>query len=140
MYRIKVHLVGKTKELWLQQAEKEYLKRLSSTIHLESVIYRSQEKMEQALASCKGLVLLDPQGTCYRSETLAAFLEKRLQEGGSRLELAIGGAEGFSSGFRENFSKISLSALTFTHQICRLVLFEQLYRCSEIWKGSGYHK
>jgi len=140
MYRVKVHLVGKSKELWLQEAEKEYLKRLSTAMQIEVVLHKTEKKLEASLSGQKELVLLDPQGTLYSSLELADALEQLLHKGGSRLEVAIGGAEGFSSSFKKNFAKISFSPLTFTHQISRLLLWEQLYRCTEIWKGSGYHK
>lgn len=140
MYRIKVHLVGKSKEQWLQEAEKEYLKRVSPTIQVEVVLHRDQQKLEDALIERINLILLDPIGTQYDIIELAKVFEELLYQGGSRLEIAIGGPEGFSASFRHRFPKISFSRLTFTHQMCRLILWEQLYRSTEIWKGSEYHK
>jgi 23S rRNA (pseudouridine1915-N3)-methyltransferase len=66
-----------------------------------------------------------------------------LDRGGSRLSFIIGGAEGLPSELKSNrhcSTMISLSALTFTHQFARILLAEQIYRASEIRKGSAYHK
>jgi 23S rRNA (pseudouridine1915-N3)-methyltransferase len=65
-----------------------------------------------------------------------------LDRGGSRLSFVIGGAEGLPSELKntQKLSLLSLSALTFTHQFARIILMEQIYRASEIRKGSAYHK
>jgi 23S rRNA (pseudouridine1915-N3)-methyltransferase len=71
---------------------------------------------------------------------LASFLSAQWEEAGSRLQLVIGGAEGIPIQLKQNSPLISLSPLTFTHQITRLILIEQLYRAVEIQKNSKYHK
>lgn len=63
-----------------------------------------------------------------------------LPPGGSRLVFVIGGAEGLPSALKEKKELWSLSKLTFTHQWARVLLTEQIYRATEIKKGSGYHK
>jgi len=67
-----------------------------------------------------------------------------LELGGSRLVFVIGGAEGLPHelkyGLKNGHNLLSLSKLTFTHQFARTLLMEQIYRASEIKKGSGYHK
>ena len=63
-----------------------------------------------------------------------------MERGGSRLSFIIGGAEGLPAEVRADATLVSLSRLTFTHQMARLVLAEQIYRATEIRKGSGYHK
>ena len=115
------------------------------------------------------VVLLDPTGKTSTSEQFSEDVFDWLERGGSRLSFVIGGAEGlpvelkygngqnFNQGNRgskkkggrvgpgggggtSTFQMFSLSSLTFTHQFARTLLMEQIYRASEIAKGSGYHK
>ena len=114
------------------------------------------------------VVLLDPRGRVLTSEKFSDDMYSWLDEGGSRLTFVIGGAEGLpfelrgdpseykhqQQGENSNYSyyqqqggsgsppknMLSLSSMTFTHQFARTVLIEQIYRASEIRKGSGYHK
>lgn len=95
------------------------------------------------------VVMLDPTGQPLSSEGFSAKLYSWLEAGGSRLSFVIGGAEGLPAELRSlassnnnqnNSAMISLSQLTFTHQFARLLLIEQIYRASEIRKGSDYHK
>jgi rRNA large subunit m3Psi methyltransferase RlmH len=95
-------------------------------------------------------------GGMKTSEELSASIYSWLDRGGSRLTFVIGGAEGLPlelkyvttiKSSRENgsavgseFPMLSLSPLTFTHQMARTLLMEQIYRASEIRKGTGYHK
>ena len=76
------------------------------------------------------------------SERFSEEMYKWLEEGGSRLTFVIGGAEGLPDEIKSNYGNrmLSLSTLTFTHQFARILLMEQIYRASEIKKGSGYHK
>lgn len=87
------------------------------------------------------IVALDVKGRSLTSEQFAQFLEKEFTAAGARVSFFIGGSDGLPPEILEKASsRISLSALTFTHQITRLVLMEQLYRACEILKGSPYHK
>ena len=99
------------------------------------------------------VICLDPTGTQQTSEKFADKTYQWLDQGGSRLSFIIGGAEGlpaelkypsYSTGKKASNNDtpilISLSELTFTHQFARLLLIEQIYRATEIKKGSGYHK
>lgn len=86
------------------------------------------------------LVLLDIEGRSFSSEEFASFVEKRGVYGTKGLVFVVGGAYGFSDPVyaRANF-KISLSSMTFSHQIIRLIFLEQLYRAFTIIKGEPYH-
>jgi 23S rRNA (pseudouridine1915-N3)-methyltransferase len=86
------------------------------------------------------LVLLDERGKQFKSEDLAAFLQKRATEATRNLVFLIGGAFGISDGViqRSNF-KWSLSQLVFPHQLVRLILAEQVYRACTINKNEKYH-
>jgi len=86
-------------------------------------------------------ICLDPRGVQYTSPELATFLEKEIVKEGAKLTFIIGGPEGIPEQIRSGARHlISFSKQTFTHQIVRLILIEQLYRCLQIQKGTQYHK
>ena len=143
--------VGKTKdENWLA-LQKEYLQRLSHFVKCtvtelkdkaahESVDIegnRILEKVNQSSLVCA----LDIKGRLMGSRKLARQIEQWQLRGVKEITFIIGGAEGLSSGVVEkaDFS-LSLSFLTFTHEMARVILLEQLYRSSTIIKGYPYQK
>ena len=86
------------------------------------------------------LVLLDEHGHEYRSLEFADHLQKLLSRGAKSLVFVIGGAYGFSDAvYNRSFERISLSRMTFSHQMVRTIFAEQLYRAFTILKGEPYH-
>ena len=86
------------------------------------------------------LILLDERGNTYSSIDWAHFLEKKINNGTKSIVFVIGGAYGFSQKvYQAASSKLSLSSMTFSHQIIRLFFTEQLYRAFTIIKGEPYH-
>jgi 23S rRNA (pseudouridine1915-N3)-methyltransferase len=140
MLRIRFLSVGKTNEQWLEEGIEMYVKRMIPWAHFEFVWLKNASQLEKALQAEKHVVILDPQGQSFDSPKFADWFFKRVEQAGSRLTFAIGPAEGFSDKEREQFEAISFSKLTFTHQLTRLILIEQLFRAFEIKKGSAYHK
>jgi 23S rRNA (pseudouridine1915-N3)-methyltransferase len=141
MYKVKVYTIGKIKENWLQEALAEYEGRLKASLSFEWILSKNKEQMAQLLEREANFICLDPQGREFNSEEFSTFLIKALQEGHSRLSFAIGGADGIPSSTKAKArSLVSLSQMTFTHQITRLILLEQVYRALEISKGTAYHK
>jgi 23S rRNA (pseudouridine1915-N3)-methyltransferase len=141
MFKIKVFTIGKCKEQWLEEALAEYSKRLQGQMSIEWVLLKDLKQLKSSLHKEPSYIALDPQGSLFSSEEFAIFLQKALMQEGSRLSFAIGGAEGLPSDLLERaFARVSLSPLTFTHQLTRLILVEQMYRALEILKGSAYHK
>lgn len=141
MYKIKIFSIGKTKELWLQSAIEEYIKRLKPSIAIEWILAKNLSDLTDLLKKEKNYIALDPAGTMGSSEEFSKFIHTTLLQGGSRLALVIGGAEGLNEAIVKGAThRLSLSKLTFTHQMTRLILLEQLYRAVEIEKGSSYHK
>ena len=149
--KVTIRIVGrKTSEQWLEDACDMYLQRLKpSGIEIDTIWHKNDAALVKGVStdhdkSSASVVLLDPTGKSYTSEDLADNIYRWLENGGSRLVFAIGGAEGLPSelkyGNEQRPILLSLSQLTFTHQFARLVLIEQVYRASEIRKGSGYHK
>lgn len=140
MIKIKILSVGKTKESWLEAAIFEYLKRLQNVVHFEFALTKDTPHLA-ALAEKEPLLLgLDPEGKLLSSEQFTDLFLQNVLQGGSRLTFLIGGPEGLPTYLKQKIPLLSLSRLTFTHQITRLILVEQIYRAMEIQKGSKYHK
>lgn len=133
MLKIKIISPGKVKESWLKEALAEYEKRLTGTIAIEWI---HKEIIPEAPYIC-----LDPNGKTLTSPSFSKFLYNEWEACGSRLTFVIGGPEGLSQNILSGARQIlSFSSLTFTHQAIRLLLLEQIYRATQIEKGTGYHK
>ena len=129
MVKIKIYITGKTKEVWLTRALSEYEQRLRPHMSIEWI---EQKVLEPVLP----YIALDPQGELVSSEGFANIVADR-----ARLTFAIGGADGLLPHHKADAERlVSLSPLTFTHQMSRLILLEQLYRSIAINKGLPYHK
>lgn len=138
MIKIKIASVGKTKEKWLDQALNEYIKRLKPSASVECIWLKDDDQLVNFTG--KDCICLDVKGTMMCSEEFSTYLHKRVVEGGSRAAFVIGGPDGLPPVLRNHPLRISLSPLTMTHQLVRLLLLEQIYRAFEILKGSPYHK
>ena len=155
--RISLIVIGKTSEPWLKQGIDEYVGRLARYapfryVELPDVKVRSakishdQLKTAEAPVLIKALedadhvVLLDEKGKQPRSIELAQWIEERHHRGIRHLALVVGGAYGFAPEVKAKAAeKLSLSALTFSHQMIRLLAVEQLYRAQTILRGEPYH-
>ncbi len=101
---------------------------------------REGERLLKLLPKNARLVLLDERGEQMSSPELARFLATNRDGGTQELVFAIGGAYGFSESFRARaFKTVALSRMTFTHQMVRIFLLEQLYRGFTIINGEPYH-
>lgn len=142
MIKIKILSVGKNKESWLEQALSEYVKRLKPIANIEFTWTKDDQQLLEMAQKEPLIICLDANGQSLNSEQFANFLQTKIQQGGTRIAFIIGGAEGLPEPLKNKHtaSLISLSPMTFTHQIARLVLLEQIYRSFEIAKGSQYHK
>lgn len=149
-------VIGKTDEDYLRNGLDIFLKRLPHYILFEMKIIPdirkvknlSQEQQKekegelilQQLQPSDELFLLDEQGMEASSVDFARFLEKKMLSGIKRLVFVIGGPYGFSPSLYAGANgKISLSKMTFSHQMVRLIFIEQLYRAFTILKGEPYH-
>ena len=136
MFKVKVLTIGRCKEEWLEAALSEYEKRLKGKLSMEWILAKDDRDLAEKAAE-QPYIALDPKGELLTSE---AWSEKMVKMG-LRLAFVIGGPEGLPSALLKNASfKWSLSPLTFTHQMARLILVEQLYRAMEIERGSSYNK
>ena len=151
--------IGKIKEKWMRDGISEYVKRIAPMAKIEFIV-KDEEKMperpspalkekvmeeegEKLLKYLKGddfLILLDLKGNPLTSEGLAEVLQKKMVGGISHFSFMIGGPFGNGENIRKRADlKISISAMTFTHQMARLILTEQLYRAMKIMRHEPYH-
>ena len=143
--RVRVLSVGKAKtEPWIQTGIDEFCSRLRGVLDLELIAVRDDAALEGQLrrSSTEPCFLLDEGGAQASSVAFAERLYAGLEEGGSRLTFVIGGHNGLPASLKaEHRSRLlSLGLLTYPHQIAKLLLLEQLYRATEIRKGSKYHR
>lgn len=148
--------IGKTAEQYLEEGTKVYTKRLVHYLPFEmhlipdvkkagklSAEQLKQKEGEQVLAQLNPddfLVLLDERGKIYSSKEFAQLLEQKLQLSYKRLIFLVGGAFGFSEDlYKRANDKLSLSKMTFSHQMIRLFFLEQLYRAMTILRNEPYH-
>jgi 23S rRNA (pseudouridine1915-N3)-methyltransferase len=143
--------IGRTKDRNLKALQDEYLQRLSHFVRCETVevregagpaaIEQESQRIRETLNPKSFVCLLDVRGTAVTSEALAAKIEKWQVDGLREVQFVIGGANGVSRAVAEmaDFS-LSLSILTFTHEMARVLLLEQLYRANTIIKGFPYQK
>ena len=157
--KIRIVAVGKLKEKYLREGVAEYAKRLAPFASVELLETReeymaenpSEAQRQQTLAK-EGerllrlvpersfLIVLDVKGKLLSSEALAKELASLALQGRSDLTFLIGGAFGLSPAVRERADlRISFSPMTFTHQMVRLLLYEQVYRAFKINRGEKYH-
>ena len=138
MFKVKVIIQGKAKESWLGAALAEYEKRLTGKMDIEWVLVNKFRELEEKALKEPNLIALDVKGEYLTSEQFSLVL---FSKWGARPCFVIGGAEGLGVAVLQNAKhRLSLSPLTFTHQMARLILVEQLYRALEIEEGSAYHK
>ena len=153
--KISLLVIGKTTDSRLEALIDEYTKRLKHYVSFELVVVpdikNAKSLSEEQLKTQEGLdilrrltpsmevYLLDEHGREFRSIEYADWLQKRMASG-KDLTLIIGGAYGFSPAVYERANgKISLSQMTFSHQMIRLLAVEQLYRAMTILRGEPYH-
>ncbi len=139
--RLHVVWIGRVKFDWVRAACEEYALRSRRFMRLElSEIDRRQGEPGLLKKAAKGrLWLLDPAGAELTSEEFARRLEAAFQHEGRELFLALGGEAGFSESARRQAERqISLSRLTFSHELARVMLLEQIYRAGTLLAGHPY--
>ncbi|WP_338410256.1 23S rRNA (pseudouridine(1915)-N(3))-methyltransferase RlmH [uncultured Flavobacterium sp.] len=153
---IKLIVIGKTDNKNMQSLIEEYCKRLSFYIKFELEIIadlknvknitEAQQKEKEGdlllskISATDYLILLDENGKSYSSLDFSDFLQKKMNSGIKTLVFVIGGPYGFSQAvYNKSQAKISLSQMTFSHQMVRLFIIEQLYRGFTILKNEPYH-
>lgn len=154
--QIKLLAVGKTDHTALQSLIEEYVKRLGFYIKFELEIIQdlkntkslsesSQKEKEgemilKKIQASDALILLDENGKQYSSVDFSTYIQKKMNSGLKQLIFVIGGPYGFSDAvYQRANGMISLSKMTFSHQMVRLFFVEQLYRAFTIIRNEPYH-
>ena len=154
--KIKLILIGKTKSKFLLDGENEYIKRLKHYSNFSELIIPyiktgskiSKKKIKEnegnmilnSLTNSDYVILLDDKGETLSSIEFSEFLNKKMVSSFNELVFIVGGAFGFSESVcRRANTKLSLSKMTFSHQMVRIFFKEQLYRAFTILKGEKYH-
>ncbi len=158
--KISIIAVGRLKEKYLKEGIAEYSKRLSRFCDLEIIEVEDEqapdnispaqevqikkkeaEKIKKRIKEGSFVVVLDLKGEKPDSVGFAKRLEAFFISGVSAMTFIIGGSLGLDDEFVKTANyRLCLSELTFPHQLARLILLEQLYRCFKIMKGETYHK
>jgi 23S rRNA (pseudouridine1915-N3)-methyltransferase len=153
--RITLLVVGKTTDVHIEALIHEYHKRLTHYVpfvlqvipelkNTKSLTVNQQKEAEgelilRAITSSTDLVLLDEHGKDFRSIEFAEYIQKKMSSGRD-VVFVVGGPYGFSEAvYRRANGKISLSKMTFSHQMVRLFFIEQMYRAMTILRGEPYH-
>ena len=153
---VKLVTVGRTDVQWVKDGLDLYVSRLKHYVpfsvveipQLKNVSAFSQEQIKEKegelilkqVAPGDAVILLDERGKEFRSVEWAEWIRQRLARGGKALVFVVGGAYGFSQAVYDRAEgKVSLSMMTFSHQMVRTIFAEQLYRAFTIIKGEPYH-
>jgi 23S rRNA (pseudouridine1915-N3)-methyltransferase len=153
---INLTVIGKTDSSFVSEGYEEYFKRIKRYLKFEFKVIRDiknsgsldenvQKKMEgekilEGISALDVVVLLDENGKEFSSREFAGFISKQMNASVKNLIFVVGGPYGFSEEVykRANY-KISLSRMTFSHQLIRLIFAEQLYRAFAIINNEPYH-
>jgi 23S rRNA (pseudouridine1915-N3)-methyltransferase len=154
--RLTILCLGKTRERFIQEGLAKYLRYLKPYTDVEfkelkeekisdlkdapTIRKKEAEKIFKAIPAGAMLIALDERGKEFTSHEFAAFLNNTTDSGVRNLAFVIGGSLGLDESVTDRADKtVALSRWTFTHELARLVLLEQLYRAFTIIKGKPYH-
>ena len=154
--KITLLTVGKTDKDWVKQGIDIYASRMkhyfpfsiveipelknASSLSQEQIKTKEGELILKDVKPADEVILLDERGREFSSMEFAKTLQDKISYTGKDIVFVIGGAYGFSEAVRQRSnSKISLSRMTFSHQMVRAIFVEQLYRAFTIMKGEPYH-
>lgn len=154
--KITLLTVGKTDKVWVRQGMDIYVSRLKhyipfsvveipelrnvSALTKDQIKTREGELILKNIRPTDDVILLDERGKEYTSVELAKVIQDKMSYTGKDMVYVIGGAYGFSEAvYQRANSKISLSRMTFSHQMVRAIFVEQIYRAFTIMKGEPYH-
>jgi 23S rRNA (pseudouridine1915-N3)-methyltransferase len=157
MVHFRIISVGKIKEAWIHTGLEHYKKLISKYAAIEEITVKGEKILDESkkqmilekearaiipkLNSANPLIALDEHGNNIDSPKLASTLDKYFKAGISSVDFVIGSPLGLSDHIKEKADlNLSLSKMTFPHELARLILAEQLYRAMSILHGGKYHK
>ena len=152
---IELWAIGKTSFSFVDEGEQVFVKRLKNYTKFDVKVLQSPKKKSKVSSEIKRneaililnkldttdfLVLLDEKGKEHSSRTFSGWIEKLQVTGKRKLVFLIGGAFGFdASVYERSNAKVSLSKMTYSHQLIRLIFLEQLFRAFTIIRNEPYH-
>lgn len=152
MYPVRLVMVGKSSFSFVKQGEVEFVKRINGFFKFSLAVIKESpgsselRKLKEAqdirelVLPGSAMILLDEKGKQFGSREFASWIEKQQLTFPKGISFVIGGAEGFTEQLKlEAHCLISLSPMTFSHQLIRLIFLEQLYRAGTIIHGHPYH-
>lgn len=154
--KIKLITIGKTQKSFLVDGEQEYIKRMRKYIQFEKIeipdlknaksLSQQQIKQEEGnliqtkIDKSSLIILLDEKGKDFTSISFANWIQTEMNKGHKHINFVVGGAYGFSEDiYHLSAMKLSLSKMTFSHQMVRLFFIEQIYRAFTILNNEPYH-
>jgi 23S rRNA (pseudouridine1915-N3)-methyltransferase len=157
MIKLKFVFVGRTKELWITEGLEHYQKILGKFVNLEFISIKDEKitehSSEKIVLEKEGIrvlkcldkknysLILDQKGKMLSTEEMAGLFKEKMNQGYNDFIFITGGVLGLSSEVIDSADfKLSLSRMTFPHQLVRLILLEQVYRAFSIIEGRKYHK
>jgi 23S rRNA (pseudouridine1915-N3)-methyltransferase len=141
--KIRLLMLGKTRRPEMNAVLADYVKRISRSCPIELTEVRDGEAALKRLDADRAatMLLLDAGGKVYDSTAFAKWLGEQRDRGTREIIFVCGGADGFPEAVRNRMKqKISLSAMTYSHELARVMLAEQIYRAFAILSGSPYPK
>ena len=155
--KIKLIVVGKTKNNYLKLGEDDFIKRLKNYIKFELIIIKEEktttsrtesqikniegDRIKHHINSSDWIIALDSHAHQKSSKMFAALFSHHMNICTKTIIFIIGGHLGLSNELLQNANeKLSISKMTFTHEMARLILLEQIYRAFTILNGEKYHK
>ena len=155
--KIRVLIVGKIINNHIKQISQEYVKLVSRFVPIElgvvkeekitrgrpvnQILAKEGERIQAQIRESEYVVILDPAGKQFSSTPFAEFIQQRMMAQHKSLTFIIGGPHGIDKSVKKRADlRLSLSKMTFAHELCIVVLLEQIYRGLSILHGSKYHK
>jgi 23S rRNA (pseudouridine1915-N3)-methyltransferase len=141
--KIRLLMLGKTRRAELTVLLEEYVKRIARSCPIEVTEVRDGEAALKRLDADRAAtqVLLDAAGKAYDSDSFAKWLGEQRDRGTREIVFVCGDADGFPDKMRERMKQnLSLSAMTYSHELARVMLAEQIYRAFAILSGTPYPK
>ncbi len=148
MAKISFLWVGKTKEPWIKNGIEIYLKKIKHFVKIDVHTLKDTKRdgrsreasIVDAIPRDSFCVILDERGRSFTSEAFSKFISQRLTQPPNHIVFLLGGPYGLSPATKDKGDFIlSLSPMTFTHEMARVILLEQVYRALTIEKGLPYH-
>ncbi len=152
--KIRLLVVGKTRNSAIAALIADYEERIQHFCEIKTIVVKPEEcgqedhvvekegiRLLEKIGEGEFLIVLDSRGESFSSEQLEQFLFRQFDGGKREMDFVIGGPYGLSRAVKKRANKIlSLSKLTFNHEMARLFLLEQIYRCFAIRNHIPYHK